>query len=838
MLKCSCFQIYMDKFYDHKSIEQKWQKVWDEQAIFVAKEKGNKSKKFYTLSMFPYPSSQGLHVGHPESYTAVDILARVKKLQGYNVLNPIGWDAFGLPAENYAIKVGIPPWQTTTESIQNFTRQVKSFGFSYDWSREINTSDPSYYKWTQWLFLQLLKHGLAYKKKANVNWCRFCQTVLANEQVVENKCERCGFEVVQKDLEQWFFKITEYAERLLNGLDTIDWPEHIKQAQRNWIGKSEGAEIEFKIKDSELSIKVFTTRPDTLYGATYMVLAPEHKLVHNLESRISNLEEVKKYINDTKKKTDLERTNLNKEKTGVELQGIKAINPANNKEVPIFIADYVLATYGTGAIMAVPAHDERDWEFAKRKNLEIKCVISPIDVETGELYRLVGETPSEDPQKIINEIHSGQRCYWWAQGVLINSDEFDGKDSETAKQKITKKVGGTLKTQYRLRDWLVSRQRYWGAPIPIIYCDDCGAVPVPEKDLPVLLPKDVDFKPTGQSPLVHSKEFHKVVCPTCGKKAKRESDTMDTFVCSAWYFLRYCDPHNTEHAFAKEKVAQWLPVDIYIGGAEHAVMHLLYARFITKALKDFKLLDIEEPFLQLRNQGMILGEDNQKMSKSRGNVINPDEVVSEYGADTMRIYEMFMGPLEDSKPWSTTSIIGARRFLEKIWLLTAEWIANGKPTDQSADITKLFHKTIKKVTEDIANLKFNTAISAMMILVNKMAKEKSFSYDLIGKFFIILSPFAPHIAEQLWQELGNDNLICTQEWPSYNKKLAQDEVVTIAVQINGKLRASIKVDMSMSEKEVLAIVHSQENIQKYIVDKQIIKQIYIPGKIVNLVVKE
>jgi len=820
----------MDKFYDHKSIEQNWQKAWDKQAVFVANEEGNKSKKFYTLSMFPYPSSQGLHVGHPESYTAVDILARVKKLQGYNVLNPIGWDAFGLPAENYAIKVGIPPWQTTTESIQNFTRQVKSFGFSYDWSREINTSDPSYYRWTQWLFLQLLKHGLAYKKKANVNWCEHCQTVLANEQVVENKCERCGFEVVQKDLEQWFFKITEYAERLLSGLDTIDWPEHIKQAQRNWIGKSEGAEIEFNVQDTEFSIKVFTTRPDTLYGATYMVLAPEHELVQNLASRITNLEEVKKYINNTKKKTDVERTNLNKEKTGVELKGITAINPASGKEIPIFIADYVLATYGTGAIMAVPAHDERDFEFAKKFKLEIIPVIKSVDVLENKKSKIKNQN---DNLKIetINSVYEGV-------GTLINSEEFDGLDSETAKQKITKKVGGTLKTQYRLRDWLVSRQRYWGAPIPIIYCEDCGAVSVPEKDLPVLLPKDVDFKPTGESPLTTSQEFHKVMCPTCGKKAKRESDTMDTFVCSSWYFLRYCDPHNTECAFDKEKVAHWLPVDIYIGGAEHAVMHLLYARFITKALKDFKLLDIEEPFSQLRNQGMILGEDNQKMSKSRGNVINPDEVVSEYGADTMRIYEMFMGPLEDSKPWSTTSIIGARRFLEKIWLLTAEWIASGKPAEQSAELTKLFHKTVKKVTEDIANLKFNTAISAMMILVNKMAKEKSFSHDLIGKFFILLSPFAPHIAEQLWQELGNDDLICTQKWPPYDKKLSQDEVVTIVVQINGKLRASIEVDMSISEKEVLLLVHAQESIQKYIAGKQIIKQIYIPGKIVNLVVKE
>jgi leucyl-tRNA synthetase len=988
----------MDKFYDHQTIEKKWQQAWDKQAVFVATEKDDR-KKFYALCMFPYPSSAGLHVGHPESYTAIDIVARFKRLRGYNVLNPMGWDAFGLPAENYAIKVGTPPWQTTASSIKNFTRQVKSFGFSYDWKREINTSDPSYYKWTQWLFLQLLKNGLAYKKKAKVNWCEHCQTVLANEQVVDNKCERCGFEVMQKDLEQWFFKITDYAEKLLQGLDTIDWPEHIKQAQRNWIGKSEGAEIDFRIKNEELSIKVFTTRPDTLYGATYMVLAPEHELVIDLESRISNLDEVKKYINATKKKTDIERTNLNKEKTGKQLKGVMAINPANGKEIPIFIADYVLSTYGTGAIMAVPAHDERDWEFAKKYNLEITSVIKSsvkrtalilhgnggdgqknwypwlkkeLEVRGYEVFTpnmpesdnpmsekwlqalkslipyinkesiiighslgcptaiqfieknklsvkkliLVAPTHPEMQWENIYQTHEKENARLIEQftkvkvnwglvksycqeviglfsdndkyiplstkdlferdlpgeyftfkskghfnhsdkifelpelidlifnqaeienGKLFNSGEFNGLDSETAMKKITKKVGGIMKTQYRLRDWLVSRQRYWGAPIPIIYCETCGTVPVPEKDLPVLLPQDVDFKPTGQSPLVSSKEFHNIVCPTCGKLARRESDTMDTFVCSSWYFLRYCDPQNTVAIFDKEKVAQWLPVDIYIGGAEHAVLHLLYARFVTKALKDFKLLNIEEPFLQLRNQGMILGEDNQKMSKSRGNVINPDEVVAEYGADTMRIYEMFMGPLEDSKPWSTTSIIGAHRFLEKVWLVVAEWIASGKPSATSPELIKLFHKTFKKVTEDIINFKFNTAISAMMILVNQMAKEKSFTPDLINKFFIILSPFAPHIAEELWQKVGGQGFVCQQTWPSYDDNIARDEIVTIAIQINGKLRASIDINSDLEQADVLTQVRAQVNIKKYIKGKTVVKEIYIPGKIVNLVVKE
>ncbi len=807
----------MDRYYDHKKIETKWQQLWEKESVFVVQEQ-TKQKKYYTLCMFPYPSAAGLHVGHPESYTAVDIIARYHRHLGYNVLNPIGWDAFGLPAENYAIKVGVPPWETTAKSIDNFRRQIKSFGFSYDWSREISTADPNYYRWTQWLFLQMYKHGLAYKKKDKVNWCEHCQTVLANEQVINGQCERCQNEVRQKDLEQWFFKITDYAEELLSGLDILDWPENIKLAQKNWIGKSVGAEIEFKIKNSALSIKVFTTRPDTLYGATYIVLAPEHELVHSLESKIENKTEVNQYITATKKKSDLERISLNKEKTGVKLQGLKAINPANNKEIPVFIADYVLNTYGTGAIMAVPAHDERDWEFAKKYNLEIIQVIKPNSHKSADLKNIQLYT---------------------AEGVLINSGEFNGLDSETAKQKITKKVNGKITTQYRLRDWLVSRQRYWGAPIPIIYCDNCGMMPVPEKDLPVLLPRDVDFKPTGQSPLVYSKIFHQVKCPKCGasgQSVRREVDTMDTFVCSSWYFLRYCDHHNEQQAFSQEKVAYWLPVDLYIGGAEHAVLHLLYARFFTKALRDFGWLKISEPFLRLRNQGMILGEDNQKMSKSRGNVINPDEVVAEYGADTMRIYEMFMGPLEDTKPWSTSSIIGARRFLEKLWLVTLEWLENNKPSVESKDMKKLVQQTIKKVSEDIVAIKFNTAISALMILVNFMAKEKSFSQESLHNLLVILNPFAPHITEELWQKIGNKDLLVKQPWPTWDKNLVQADSVTVAIQVNGKLRGSIEVSIDAKQSEVLSLAHEQENIKKYISGKKVVKEIYVPGKIVNIVV--
>ncbi len=856
----------MDKYYDHKQIEKRWQSVWEESKVFVVTEDKDKPK-YYTLCMFPYPSSQGLHVGHPESYTAVDIVARYMRLKGFNVLNPIGWDAFGLPAENYAIKQGVPPWETTQKSIDNFRRQIKSFGFSYDWSREVNTSDPSYYKWTQWMFLQMYKHGLAYRSKAKVNWCASCQTVLANEQVIDGRCERCKNEVVQKDLEQWFFRVTKYAEELLLDLDKIDWPEPIKSAQRNWIGKSEGAELEFKVKDTELTIKVFTTRPDTLYGATYMVLAPEHPLVEKLRSRIDNWQEVENYRQEVQKKSELQRTDLNKEKDGRELKGIKAINPATGEEIPVFIADYVLMSYGTGAIMAVPAHDQRDFEFARDFNLPVKQVIDPLSDE--ELYNnffsysfnyavLEGEDAEETKNKQIKEMRrllaEGNACYT-GKGTMINSAEFDGLANEEAKWKITAKVGGRKKIQYRLRDWLISRQRFWGAPIPIVYCQHCAedsdqviekdghkyaVVPVPEEDLPVKLPRDVDFKPTGESPLVHSQEFHQVKCPRCGasgKEVRREVDTMDTFVCSSWYFLRYTDPHNDQAPFAQDKVEYWLPVDLYIGGAEHAVLHLLYSRFFVKALRDMGYLKFDEPFLKLRNQGMILGEDGQKMSKSRGNVINPDEVVEEYGADTMRLYEMFMGPLEDTKPWSTKGIVGVRRFLEKIWLVVAEWLEQGKPGNTSAELERLFHRTYKKVTEDIEAMKFNTAISAMMILVNQMAKEKSFRQDLLEKFLIVLSPFAPHLAEEIWHNLGNDNLIALVKWPEWDEDLIRQEEIEIPVQVNGKVRAKIKVPAGAAEDEVIKLALSADNVKKHIAGKEVVKQIYVPSKIVNLVVR-
>lgn len=844
------------KFYDHKEVEAKWQVAWEEAKVFVANDK-SRQDKFYALCMFAYPSSEGLHVGHPESYTAVDIIARYQRMQGMNVLNPIGWDAFGLPAENYAIKIGVPPWQTTADSIVNFTRQLKSFGFSYDWSREINTSSPDYYKWTQWIFLEMYKYRLAYKKKAKVNWCDSCRTVLANEQVIDGKCERCKHEVKQKDLDQWFFKITDYAEELLAGLEKIDWPEPIKKSQRNWIGKSEGAMLRFNIKhlrlknEEDVSIEVFTTRPDTLYGATYMVLAPEHELVKNLESRISNIEEVNKYIKEAEKKSELQRTDLAKEKTGVELKGVKAINPANQEEIPIFIADYVLTSYGTGAIMAVPAHDERDFEFASKKAIPIRYVIKPKDInslkrkvfpeyiykiESGQTYKDAEKKYYEDVfEKLQNGINSGYG--YSGDGYLINSDEFDGMDSKDATKKITKKVGGEMKIQYRLRDWLVSRQRYWGAPIPIIYCDKCGELPVPEKDLPVLLPQDVDFKPTGESPLVSSKEFHNVRCPKCSGSARREADTMDTFVCSSWYFLRYCDPHNTKEPFSKKSVKHWMPVDTYIGGSEHANGHLLFSRFFTKALKGFGYLKFDEPFLKLRNQGMILGEDGQKMSKSRGNVINPDEVVKELGADTVRLYEMFMGPLEDAKPWSTKGIIGVRRFLEKLWLVVDEWLANGQPAEGSDELKRLFHKTVKKVTADIQNIKFNTAVSAMMILVNQMAKEKKFSIEAVKNLLIILSPFAPHIAEELWQKVGGAGFVCQQVWPKWDKKLVVDEEITIAIQVNGKLRAQIRIPTDITEAEVIKQALAQANVTKFIKDKQVIKNIYVPGRLVNIVVK-
>ena len=815
--------------YNPQKIEKKWQKHWEKTRAFKADDKSTK-EKFYCLDMFPYPSSHGLHVGHPEGYTATDIVSRYKRMKGFEVLHPMGWDAFGLPAENFAIKSGVHPQETTLKSIDTFKKQIKSLGFSYDWDREINTSSPEYYKWTQWIFLELYKKGLAYKKKAAVNWCEECKTVLANEQVIDSKCERCQNEVIQKDLEQWFFKITDYTEDLLQGLEKIDWPEPIKLMQSNWIGRSEGADIEFKIKNSKFKIKIFTTRPDTLYGATYMVFAPEHELVQKLKNQIENWDEVEEYIETSQKKSDLERTDLQKQKTGVELKGLKAINPANNKEIPIYISDYVLISYGTGAIMCVPAHDERDWEFAKKFNIEIIKVI-----ENGQ---------------------SDEECYI-GEGKMVNSDEFNGQDWQEAKKNITTKVQGQLTINYKMRDWLISRQRYWGTPIPIIHCEKCGEVPVPEDQLPVKLPTDVDFKPTGESPLASSKSFHDLECPKCGAKegVRRESDTMDTFVCSSWYYLRYCDPKNDKAFVDNELLKKWMAVDLYVGGAEHAVMHLIYARFIYKALKDLghikidSKVDHDEPFQKLRNQGMILGEDHQKMSKSRGNVVNPDEVINEYGADTMRMYEMFMGAFEEVKPWEPKSIIGIKRFLDRVWMVSIDNIENEKKYKKIE--SKSIHKTIKKVTSDIENFKFNTAIAQLMIFFNgenskpdwrSSIDEKNKVLDLkaLEKFIILLAPFAPHLCEEIWERFGHMESIFSEAWPEYNADLAKDDEIELVVQVNGKVRDKIMAPAGISDTDAILLAQKSEKLKQYIDFEKIdYKKNYhfVPGRLINFIVK-
>ena len=1119
--------------------------------MFSVSDEGN-GEKMYILDMFPYPSSAGLHVGHPEGYTATDIVARYMRMRGKRVLHPMGWDAFGLPAENYAIKQGVHPRETTWKNIENFRRQIKMLGFSYDWSREINTADPAYYKWTQWLFLALYRRGLAYRKQAPVNWCTSCQTVLAREQVINGKCERCKREVVQKDLEQWFFRITEYADRLLDDLDGLDWPEPIKLMQRNWIGRSEGAEIDFEMRGRPLrfvllhgykgssdrnffpwlaaelrqrgyevvvpdlpntdnpsideqvrfvldtcsfdgqtvvmghslgavvalkvveqitspitrlvlvsgfvnprfadgkerpfvhgfnwqfnssvirsnvseiavlhdradgivsrsqadelaemlnvsleeytaavphfcgqkeprvltacvdTIRVFTTRPDTLFGATYMVLAPEHPMVPAILPWIKNKTEVEAYQEESRKKTELERTDLAKEKTGVAAEGAVAINPATGEKIPVWIADYVLAGYGTGAIMAVPAHDERDFSFAKKYNLPIRVVVKHqsefedvdqqkqkelmkkiflVSQEQGWFVVLVGGLAKE-LHDISNPFHSdidlfatpksfegissylasvgfkeeemGEEYGWrdrksfshpdgfWVDlfllqedggvyfdevahkrfewgtrdnfktyningvhvvvpsqellekiyqnmartavfcftgsGIVVNSGEFNGLKTEEFKIKIVewlRKNGfGKRSVNYRLRDWLVSRQRYWGAPIPIIYCDACGEVPVPEDQLPVELPDDIDFRPTGESPLARSKRFHTVVCPRCGAEdgVRRESDTMDTFVDSSWYFLRYTDPHNTEAFASSERVSRWCPVDLYVGGAEHAVMHLLYARFVTKALHDAGHLPFSEPFLRLRNQGMILAEDGRKMSKSLGNVINPDEVVAEYGADTMRLYEMFMGPLEDAKPWSTKGIVGVRRFLEKVWMIVTEKERRSSASSpvvvppDSSPLTRLAHQTIKKVTEDIEGFKFNTAISQLMIFANELSRcdRSNPLFDTYCAILVLLlSPFAPHISEELWEHLGHAPSIIQQPWPQFAPDLVRAETIEFVVQVNGKVRDRFEASADISEEEARKTALARENVQRFVAGKEPRKVVFVKGKLINIVV--
>lgn len=813
----------MDMKYTPGKIEKKWQKAW---ASGHPKPKGTKGK-YYVLDMFPYPSGDGLHVGHVENFTATDIYARFMRFQGYEVLHPIGWDAFGLPAENFAIKTGIHPDKKTRESIKNFTRQIKSIGLSYDWDRELNTSSPEYYRFTQWMFLFLYKNGLAYKKKAKVNWCPSCQTVLANEQVIDGKCDRSGDVVVQKDLEQWFFRITDFIEPtktndgkkisgLLSGLDRIDWPESTKAAQRHWIGRSEGAEVIFYIAETEEEVRVFTTRLDTIYGCTYVVVAPEHPLVARIADRIQNTDEVKQYLALTKKKTDLERTELNKDKTGVLLAGVEVVHPFTGERLPVYAADYVLSTYGTGAVMGVPAHDERDGVFAKKYGLELRQSIENADakVATEEIF-------TED-------------------GRLVNSREFTGLSSVDAREKMSvwlkKEKLGKKVVNYRLRDWLISRQRYWGAPIPIIYCDSCGAVPVPEKDLPVKLPTDVDFRPDGESPLVRSKSFHRVKCPKCGAKARRESDTMDTFVCSSWYYLRYADPQNAKQFASKKALKKYLPVDFYMGGAEHTVLHLLYARFFTKALMRYGYVAFDEPFQTLRHQGMILAENGQKMSKSKGNVVNPDQVIAEFGADSLRLYEMFMGPLDEMKAWNTASIIGLRRFLEKVWKLQSK--TSGHQSVKNAKLESSIHKTTLKVTEDLALLKFNTAISALMILVNDMEKEASVPEKHFKTLLVLLSPFAPHITEELWSMLGEKKSIFLAAWPKYDPKQIREETKVIGVQVNGKVRGTIELAIDATEAEAKALALADPKVKSFTEGKQVRKCIYVPGRILNFVVTD
>lgn len=983
--------------YNPKKIEPKWQKFWAKNSHLNEASDNSKKKKLYCLCMFPYPSGDGLHVGHVESYTATDIYSRFKRMQGFNVLYPMGFDAFGLPAENYAIKKNMHPRKSTNQSIQVFKKQLNSLGLSYDWSREVNSSLEEYYKWTQWFFIFLWKRGLAYRKKAKANWCPKCQTTLANEQVVNGKCERCESEVFQKELDQWFFRTTAYAEKLLADLDKIDWPDHIKELQRNWIGKSVGAEIEFEIKKidkkdlkyfdqkeySNLEIannlkrfptvsrvKVFTTRPDTLFGATYLAIAPDGKFLSQIEKYVTNKLKIKAYQITASQKNELQRTSLDKSKTGVEVGGLIAVNPANKQPIPIYVADYIMGDYGSGAIMAVPAHDERDFEFAFKNSLPVERVInveknnlafldfsfvkdkkkvlenleqnfkvnflnlnsdgfsvSPkvswekaygvfvklegekdfkkyVDLLKNQLKKLfwseivlgkyfyyvfedavikddsrenieelknrlkkavtvLSKRKKHDPRlNLLKKVLQGKKftpefinwtipvsfyreaiCFSKKQGTVWNSAFLDGMSTERAAEKMIEWLGeqkiGSKSINYRLRDWLISRQRYWGAPIPMIYCDSCGFVPVPEKDLPVRLPEKADFVPTGESPLKKDERFLRVPCPKCGKMGKREADTMDTFVCSSWYFFRYVDPKNEKEFASQEKMRRFLPVDLYIGGVEHAVLHLLYSRFFTKVLEEAGYIDFSEPFLKLRNQGMILGPDHNKMSKSKGNVINPDQIVSEMGADTLRLYEMFMGPLSDTKPWDTQGIVGLRRFLDKIWQLqekVKEVKEDEKETKTDLETKKELHRTIHKVAGDIENLSFNTAISQMMILVNGWQKKETILKSDFELLIKILGPFAPHITEEMWSNLGNKESLFSQEWPIPSENFLKQDDFILVVQINGKKRESIKLPLSITEEEIKKMVIEMPKIKSLLVGRKIRKIIYIPGRILNLVI--
>ena len=799
--------------YDYKQIEKKWQKYWDDNESF--KVVLDKSKpKFYALVEFPYPSGQGLHVGHPRSYTALDIVSRKKRMQGYNVLYPMGWDAFGLPTENFAIKNKIHPRIVTENNVARFKSQLKSLGLSFDWSREINTTDPSYYKWTQWIFLQLFKKGLAYKKEMNVNWCTGCKVVLANEEVVNGVCERCGSEVVHKVKSQWMLKITEYAERLINDLDELDFIERVKIQQKNWIGKSTGATVRFgTTAGSEL--EVFTTRPDTLFGATYMVISPEHPMIDEYADRIKNIDDVMAYRKTAAAKSDFERTELAKDKTGVRLDGIDGINPVNDTQIPIFISDYVLMSYGTGAIMAVPAHDTRDWEFAKVFDLPIIEVVAGGDVE-NEAYTDVEE------------------------GTMVNSGFLDGLCVADAKKKIIEfladKGCGESKVNYKLRDWVFSRQRYWGEPIPIVCCDKCGYVAVPENELPLMLPEVDSYEPTdnGESPLAKMDSFVNTTCPCCGGPAKRETDTMPQWAGSSWYFLRYMDPDNDKEFVSKEAVEYWGPVDWYNGGMEHTTLHLLYSRFWHKFLYDIGVVPTKEPYAKRTSHGMILGENGEKMSKSRGNVVNPDDIVEQYGADTMRLYEMFIGDFEKSAPWKTSSIKGCKRFLERTMSLM-DMIGEGNGF--SKELERAFHITIKKVTDDIDSLKFNTALAALMTLINDIYDKGSVTRDELKAFITMLCPFAPHLCEEMWEMAGFESDMTYAPWPVYDESKTVLSEIEIAVQIMGKVRGKVTVPADADENAVMAIVNADEKLAALIEGKQIIKTIYVKGKLMNIVAK-
>ena len=806
--------------YPFESIEKKWQAQWEKDKTFKAYEDPSfpKEKRQYVLDMFPYPSGAGLHVGHPEGYTATDIYCRYLRMQGYNVLHPMGFDAFGLPAENYAIQTGTHPEITTRANIERFRSQIKALGFSYDWDREVSTCTPDYYKWTQWIFLQLFKRGLAYEAEMPINWCPSCKTGLANEEVKDGLCDRCHTKVTRKRIRQWVLKITKYADRLLEGLDKLDWPEPIKISQRNWIGRSEGAEVIFSIDGHEETLEIYTTRPDTLFGATYMVLAPEHPLVQKITTA-SQKSAVEAYIEEAARKSDLERTDLAKEKTGV-FTGAYAINPVNNARIPIWISDYVLISYGTGAIMAVPAHDERDWDFAKAFNLPIIQVVAASDEE--------GPFDREPAQCTVSE------------GVAVNSGDFNGLPTAEFKKKITEWLEsrgiGKKAINYKLRDWLFSRQRYWGEPIPVVHCDTCGIVPLPEESLPLLLPEVKSYAPTGtgESPLANIPEWGNTTCPTCGGPARRETNTMPQWAGSCWYYLRYLDPNNDKAFADKSKIEYWMPVDLYVGGAEHAVLHLLYSRFWHKVLYDIGVVNTDEPFIRLVNQGMILGEDNQKMSKSRGNVINPDDIIREYGADTMRMYEMFMGPLEVTKPWATAGLIGVSRFLEKAWAMSEKPVTE---EELSLEQKKILHKTIKKVTADTATLNFNTAISQMMIFLNETGKLEKMPRALWEPFVLLLAPYAPHLGEELWEKLGHQESVSKASWPTYDESLTLDDQKEIVVQVNGKIRERFAVQTGTSEESLKTTALNLPKIQEWIAGKEIAKVIVVRDKLVNVVVK-